>query len=82
MINIETLEERIKSSHILNETQHINILNKLDTIHNDIVKDITIHSNKIEKIEKETDSLKQWKVYTIALATLICIFLPYLSKLF
>ena len=66
----------------VNELQHKMILNKLDNLEEKIITKYLISDQKIEKIEKDTDSLKQWKVYTIALATLVCIFIPYLSKLF
>jgi len=82
MTNLETLEERIENYVHVNELQHRGIMDKLDTIHNDVIKDLSFHTKKIEKIEKETDSLKQWKIYTIALATIICIFIPQLLKFF
>ena len=66
----------------LNELQHNMIINKLNTLEEKITTKYLNSDRKIEKIEKETDSLKQWKIYTIALATLICILLPQLFKFF
>ena len=83
MTNLETLEERIENYVHVNELQHQGIMDKLDTIHNDVIKDLSFHTKRIEKIEKETEDLNRWKIYTIALITIIGFVIPYaLSKLF
>jgi len=76
MTTMETIEERLEHYVKVNELQHQGIMDKLDTIHNDVVKDLSFHTKKIEKIENEVEQNKTVRVWILAIATFIAICIP------
>ncbi len=64
-----------------NNLQHHHILEKLEAIHTEIIKDLILYNNRIDKLEKEVESLKTHRIYVIAAAALITLIIPYLIQI-
>ncbi len=80
-ITIELLEERLEHSIHVNELQHGIMIEKLDLIHVDILKDLIGYNKRIEKMEQEVETLKNWRIYTIALVSIIVFISSYLIQI-
>ena len=66
----------------LNEYQHQTIFTKLDVINTNLEKDLSLHTKRIEKIEKEVEKQKEARIYIIAIATTLAILVPILVQIF
>ncbi len=79
--NIQFLEQDFLHFVEINNLQHDQIITKLDVINTSLEKDLNAYEKRLGKVEEEVVDLNKWKIYTLALATVIVIVIPYLIQI-
>ena len=79
--NIQLLRNDFVHFVEMNNLQHDHILEKLDVIHTEVIKDLILYNKRIDKLEKEVESLKASRIYIAAIATLLAFLIPYLIQI-
>ncbi len=81
--SIELLQRDFAHFMELNEVKHDHIIEKLDELNEKITAKHIYCDKRFDELEKGQESLKEWRIYTIALISFLGLIVPYiLPKLF